>query len=146
MKLEDHQLRDMAYHINYEMQAMELARSVYSEYWQKRDQRWMTGLECFLLHVRILHDFFSQKCQKDDVTVAYYVTENLEVPTVLSRERERINKHLAHLTLGRIEFIGERTWPVEDLRDAIWSLYERFIDLLPASRREWFARGGPIRI
>ncbi|MBN8521710.1 MAG: hypothetical protein J0L77_07435 [Alphaproteobacteria bacterium] len=83
-------------------------------------------LECFLLHLRVLDEFFSfkhegksekeKKSKKDkrddDVLVTHYSKQKFGA-LLTDVERENVNKRLAHLTLIRLE--NKDNWPIDDL-------------------------------
>lgn len=74
-------------------------------------------LESFLLHTRVLHDFFWKNGSGDDITYKTFVTSWAppEKPESLEKfgRGEHANKALFHLTKARIEREGEqKNWPI----------------------------------
>ncbi|MCX5670443.1 MAG: hypothetical protein NTU94_03860 [Planctomycetota bacterium] len=87
-------------------------------------QAWAV-LESFLVHVRLLDDFFfSKKPEQDDIQ-AIGLSSSWSAPPCTSRlsckERVRINKLLAHFTQARIREVqqGQASWDMHSLRQQV---------------------------
>lgn len=78
-------------------------------------------LEAFLIHARLLHDFFFKGPVKDDIA-PQEIIPNWRVPTGVTRlpqdEIGRMNKMLAHFTRGRLQMMekGQAQWNLPALR------------------------------
>ena len=107
-------------------------------------------LECFLLHARVLDDFFYKdtcnELHKDDV-LAWQYFESLDEwnrirPTsgsYLKKNRDRLNKSLAHLTYARIKYERDgKGWDHEQIFDEIENLWNIFLRGVPEHARIQF--------
>ncbi|MCE0498459.1 MAG: hypothetical protein LV481_10995 [Methylacidiphilales bacterium] len=67
-------------------------------------------VEAYLLHARVLNDFFSKTPKKDDISCTHYCFKISEA--VIAEEIEnRFHKSLAHLTYSRLCFTGDtKAW------------------------------------
>lgn len=108
-------------------------------------------LESFLLHTRVLHDFFfksrnSNDPKKNDDSVASdFVPDWSSVRPqkgeyLGNKDRfERLNKALAHLTIRRVEYDQlQKAWNVDAIKDEVGNLIEAFQLNLPPERKAWF--------
>lgn len=150
MKPSATQLEKMARHIWYDLFMLDVAYKFYGETKQLTSPHWALALECFLLHARILRDFFLRHSRShDDVMACDYFDEPnawwvaVGTPnTVFERLRERMDKQLAHLSLKRADYLDEEyDWRSNDLAElynAIRELNTRFHNSLPQTRRRWF--------
>ena len=89
-------------------------------------------LEAFLVHVRLLDDFFFHKPGNDDIC-AEHLVPTWSPPThtkpVLDSNRSRINKMLAHFTRARQAFLasGKTSWNHRELRAALLPVVQHFL-------------------
>jgi len=87
-------------------------------------QAWAV-LESFLVHVRLLDDFFFPKKPEQDDILAICLSSSWSAPPCTSslscKERVRINKLLAHFTRARIQAVqqGQASWHMDSLRQQI---------------------------
>ncbi len=102
-------------------------------------------LESYLLHARVLHDFFYKVPSRDDVVASHFVArwdkQRPPQDAYLGNEdrRIRLDKALAHLTLKRLKYdTGEKRWNVDAIRDAIGEPMKTFMEMLPKYRMPWF--------
>jgi hypothetical protein len=102
-------------------------------------------LESYLLHARVLHDFFHKPQSRDDVVAGHFVSgwETLRPPQdpylAEKNRRNRLDKALAHLTLERLNYDAEeKRWNVDAIRDAIDEPMKAFLEKLPKDRKAWF--------
>lgn len=137
----------MVVHVQYELRALGLALSVFNQFRQRGQEEWVIGLEGFLVHARVLHDFFSaNERYPDDVISSDYVDDAsawVPVKPISPEILSRINKQLAHLSRERSNYsIEEFRWPDELLRqiyDEIRTAYTEFVQRLNPDRQAWFA-------
>jgi hypothetical protein len=105
-------------------------------------------LESFLIHARALIDFFSGKgAQSDDIVVGSYVQgQDWAITELLSGERTRINKQVAHLTTARDTVASDRKrHDVIAIRNDILALVAKFLKAVdPVLLGERFDKLEPI--
>ena len=100
-------------------------------------------LEVFLLHARVLKDFFIRDPSQDDVSVIHFFDDtagwqnikNTLCPYLIQHQR-RLNKYLAHLTYDRLR--EDKVWEVEAIFNELEYAWQQFYALLPQERKEWF--------
>lgn len=120
-------------------------------------------LESFLLHARVLRDFFFKKreaaprtktCPKckeryeippsvnDDVLAEDFLPGWSETESDYLKSLNRpLNKLLAHLTVSREEYTTHRyLWEPKLIYGEIWPMIEKFMKGLPRDRQGWFTR------
>lgn len=101
-------------------------------------------LESFLLHTRVLRDFFYPERINDDDVIASHFVENWklirpEMSPWLAGHKQGLNKALAHLSIARLKYEREqKKWNVSALQQEIESLISRFMERLPDERKVWF--------
>lgn len=67
-------------------------------------------IESYLLHSRIVNDFFSKDPIRDDISCSHY-SFPISKGTIPSKIEDRFNKCLAHLTYSRLNFKdGLKPW------------------------------------
>ena len=100
-------------------------------------------LEGFLLHARILRDFFVGDPQGDDILAQYYFDnpstwKDAAEPLCphLKANRVHINKKLAHLTYSRLT--EDEDWDVATIAQEVKTAWETFRSTLPQEREKWF--------
>ncbi len=100
-------------------------------------------LEDFLLHARILRDFFVGEPRNDDVSARHFfddhsawVEEAKELCPYTRENKTRIDKKLAHLTYTRP--ILDKDWDFLAIRTDIYDAWDKFLSSLPSERRAWF--------
>ena len=83
-------------------------------------------LESYLIHARVLHDFFYKEPIKDDIVAAHFVPDwdHLKPPLhaylATDDRRNRLDKSVAHLTLKRLEYdLGDKRWNIDAIHEAI---------------------------
>ena len=105
------------------------------------------ALECFLLHFRNLRAFLCPSLQKvsgDDILASDLLRElkarDVGDVVVLSKDKERLDKMLAHLSYTRRGFIEAQNygWHTADMELALISQLEVFLGLLTPPMRVWF--------
>lgn len=96
-------------------------------------------LECFLLHLRALDEFFSfkrerksekkkksKKNKRDDDVLASHYSEQKYKSLLTKKQRENVNKRLAHITSKRLKR-KKYKWPIVDFikkAEASWKKFE----------------------
>jgi len=102
-------------------------------------------VESFLLHARVLRDFFCREGKGDDVVARHFVSGWTQPPvseySYISdqKQKDRLNKALAHLTTARVRYDSEgKQWDVDKVRCEIERMIDRFLSELPDDRRAWF--------
>lgn len=140
------QLKKMAAHIRYELQALNLGLNVFQMFRPQEKQEWVIGLEGFLLHARVLHEFFhAAKRSKDNLMAKDYlddVSTWAPVGEISSTVLVRINKQLAHLSLQRGDYSDEDfNWSGVELQrifEVIRVDYAQFLQCINPDYRAWF--------
>jgi len=100
-------------------------------------------LECYLLHLRILIEFFrSSNPRHDDVVASDYVSSwsSEEHFATLGEAWTALNKRLTHLTAECANVVA---WPLaqqswQEAHKAVGELWTRFESALDEERRCWF--------
>jgi hypothetical protein len=101
-------------------------------------------VECFLLHARVLRDFFCRSGNKsDDVTADEFVSGWSAPPVsdyhTLHGEKCRLDKALAHLTTTRVQYdTSGKEWDLGAIRQELENIIMRFLASLPADKAAWF--------
>jgi hypothetical protein len=101
-------------------------------------------VECFLLHARVLRDFFCRCGHKpDDVTADEFVSGWSAPPVsdhhTLHGEKERLDKALAHLTTTRVQYEASgKEWDLLAIRQELEDNVQRFLLSLPTDKASWF--------
>jgi hypothetical protein len=101
-------------------------------------------VECFLLHARVLRDFFCRSKHKpDDVTADEFVSGWSSPPAsdydTLHREKERLDKALAHLTTTRVQYdTSGIEWDLHAIRKELEDMIRQFLASLPTNKAAWF--------
>jgi hypothetical protein len=102
-------------------------------------------LESFLLHSRVLLDFFyyQNTREKDDLRAGDFLdhwgTRSRSECQYLHVSYQRLNKSLAHLTLKRIEYATTgKEWDIHAIYAEIKKVAEEFTAYLPPERKSWF--------
>jgi hypothetical protein len=145
-------LRTAAKHVRYEIEMLMFAGSKLGG-WHSSPMSKPTGndenmaFECFLLHFRNLRGFLCPTLQRtydDDICASAFLGKSEGIDVVdkknLERDRERLNKMLAHLSYAREPFIEARmhAWPVARMSIEILEQLEVFLGLLSPEMRSWF--------
>ncbi len=97
-------------------------------------------LESFLIHARSVDDFLSlpvKNQRPNDVVARHYHAEWESDPVMPERERDLVNKFVAHLTTVRFRKQGVRVGLV---MAEVKGGFMRFLRALEPERRVWFAR------
>lgn len=102
-------------------------------------------MEGFLLHARVLRDFFGTPRRQDDVSACNFFeddsgwqTRSKQLCPYLEKNRKRLNKKLAHLTHSRLT--EDENWDFPAIRDEISEAWQAFLSALSESQRQWFNR------
>lgn len=103
----------------------------------------LAQLESFLLHVRVLRDFFYTPGRDDDIVAGHFIANWSKIcPTkgrYLKDQKTRLDKALAHLTEKRLDYDGkDKKWQVTKLYKDLHPVIEVFIANLPNDRKPWF--------
>jgi hypothetical protein len=105
-------------------------------------------LESFLLHTRVLRDFFCRPGKKPDDVFASDFVNGWVVPSPLNysyvaEQEDWLNKSLAHLTTARVKHAAEgKQWDVATIKKEIDPIIDRFLAALPPERKSWFTDRG----
>jgi len=148
--------KDLAPHVIYELRAMVAAQQLYHADPDSRPGTF--ALEAFLIHVRCLHEFFTQderKHPKNMYAWDYFASaaewaSHRPAPAVLTPDMvDRLHRRLAHLSRDRVTWASEEKakpweWPVDELADAILGYALAFVNALPSPRAGWF--GGVLTV
>ena len=136
------QMRGAAQHIKYELDAFVHAFRAMSVHRTKPPLDSLLE-ECFLLHFRILWEFFHRKASSrhsDDIRATAFVSKIYPSAPSITELHDRANKLLAHLTLGRLELPGFTLEETEAIREHIRVTWLAFGTDLSAEQKTWFAR------
>lgn len=101
-------------------------------------------LESYLLHARVLRDFFFRAPKyPDDVVASDFLPEwSTYCPslgTYLNGQELRLNKALAHLSTERLKYDNkDKRWNVTAIHNELQPVIELFLTKLRADRRAWF--------
>ena len=127
------QLKAMSKHLAYEVQMLAwLERTL-----PATDDDLLNNalLESFVMHTRVLLDFFFLSTTRDSDIVASDYFESVErwetvrgeLPSELANVRQRVGKEMAHLTLERLDVTSDKKpWNFAAIAGAIGSVLERF--------------------
>ena len=105
------------------------------------------ALECFLLHFRNLRAFLCPSIQAssvDDIIAGDFLNElearDIGEAEVLSNDKKRLDRMLAHLSYSRKEYIEAKSygWLTAEMELALLDQLEVFFGRLSPERREWF--------
>ena len=141
------ELEGMAEHVGYEIQLLRWAVGRLSQ----GPERILVNvaIECFLLHLRNLRDFFYAANPRDDDAVASdyfddpttWESSRPELASVIAVEKERIHRALVHLSYSRLGYVGDaKGWKVGEMTAAIDKTFMAFLQKLPTEREAWFKR------
>jgi hypothetical protein len=86
-------------------------------------------VESFLLHARVLDDFFGAEPKDDDVTAGSFVTHWRRTRVLSCPERFAINKSVAHPTTARL---AHRDFKFVDITTALVLEFKRFSGMVAA--------------
>ena len=148
---QDVDLRAAAGHVSYEIRMLVFAGKRLPSYHSSpaglgEDDKNM-ALETFLLHFRNLRAFLCPEKElprADDVIASDFLDKtlarDLADSDLLSVDRERLNKMLAHLSYSRRKYIqlGTHAWDVLAMLRVMLDQFEAFLVKLPPARRAWF--------
>lgn len=88
-------------------------------------------LESFVIHMRIIIDFFyNDNPKNDDITINDFVDEDWiksEIPDRLKLARNRSNKEIAHLTFKRTTIEQDKQWKFHEIKNDLQILIDCFI-------------------
>jgi hypothetical protein len=114
-------------HLLYELQFFQLTAKLLDQ--QTPGPMHSILIESFVIHLRNLIDFFFTPRSKDDDVVAadFCPGWNESLSNTLKTAKERANKELSHLTLGRkAGFDPGKPWKVVDLFQEVTDVAKRF--------------------
>ena len=101
-------------------------------------------IEGFLLHARILLEFFSDKQEKDTVIISHFL-KDINRWNVIKKQifkylndnnKKRLNKYLAHLTYTRLE--DDKVWDHDTIYKEITNAWRNFCLLLQEEVKSLF--------
>jgi len=153
------ELEDAAGHVVHEMRMLFLITDNYQAL-ASPSEDWIDdmALESFLVHYRNIRDFLFPTSSIKHLSPRY---KKIALDTVLAldfnpqgwhyeakdwrevvgNERERLNKRLSHLSYSRSRY--DPQWPLEEMREALASEFNRFLESLPSDKRSLFAGLAP---
>jgi hypothetical protein len=117
------------------------------------DEEKNMALESFLLHFRNLRGFLCPSLQttiEDDIIASDSLKETTALDhgdlKLLSVDKDRIDKMLAHLSYSRGRFIatGQKGWEVAKMLKLMLGQLQVFLAKLPPTERSWFLPAGEI--
>ena len=139
--LDDRALRQLVIHIVYEKDMWDWARARLEMDKEFSPERQLIQ-EAFLLHTRVLTEFFASRPSDDDVVATHFVPtwSSPDSEVLLGRGRRGMNKWLVHLTATRLHDASYREMLL------IWNngviplneTWHRFLGELTEDRRAWF--------
>lgn len=106
-------------------------------------------IECFLLHARVLRDFYRQR----RTALAAHAVTNIVAGDFFDRPEEwttpalsylaakvktRLDRALTHLAYDRTDYLAEEDWNLRLAWDELEAAREQFLRNLPTDRRAWF--------
>jgi hypothetical protein len=103
--------------------------------------------EVFLLHARVLRDFFYQarrESHKTDIVAEDFFDafDQWRRPTLayLWEKKTQLDRAFAHLSYDRIDYeeSGTDTWEYKAITCELKEAFKMFLDALPAERKAWF--------
>lgn len=102
-------------------------------------------LESFLLHARVLRDFFyNDRPRDDDIIANHFVSDwklhrPLELPYLFAHKLH-LDKALSHLSMKRLAYErGLKKWHITAIHSEVKELIELFLGRLTEDRLAWFA-------
>ncbi len=132
-------LDQLTEHIAHEIAAMEASAQLW-----KSTHLWI-ALEDFLLHARLLREFFwtsydpSHKYAASAVCAEHFHppwrSSSGGPPHCFRRTKDSIDKQLAHIARERVTAPTNLAEEVDDMRDALWSGWRRFLRQLGTDPR-----------
>lgn len=143
----DHRAKNITPKVAYEFKMMEwISDKIISDVRGADEYTKSMLLEVFLLHARILHDFFILDAKRDDDVSAVHffddpsvwVSKRDAICTKLKAEQVRLNKKLAHLTYKRLT--EKEEWEIISLCNELRVAKQEFINSLADEQRQWFAQ------
>jgi hypothetical protein len=152
----DETLRFAAKHVSYEIGMLIAAgmRVPHGFSSPADDDTANMALESFLLHFRNLRAFLCPSLQNtvsDDVIASDFLNAPREAdladPKVLGREKEKIDKLLAHISYSREGYVrsGAKTWPAPRMLEEMRAALRQFVTQLPTEKQEWFLDEARVR-
>lgn len=106
-------------------------------------------IECFLLHARVLRDFYRQrrKSLPKNAETNIVAEDFFDGPadwtppalTYLTTEvKTRLDRALTHLAYNRTDYLADEEWNLKRAQDELQDAREQFLRELPPDRRAWF--------
>ncbi len=137
-------------HVNYELQVIHDAVTVMTRaFIDGETATWRLALDGFLIHARNLLDYFysPRSVQISDMLAEDWFSDrrhwNRACPNLtpeLRKDRDAINKLVAHLTYNRRSYAVEKEqwkWHVTRLHNHLLDCAETMEKALPPNRRDW---------
>lgn len=144
IKKSERELEGIAHEVQYEVDMMRNAARLLRS---ARDRVHRTFyLELFLLHLRNMREFlYCTSTNPDDVAAEDFISpddwSSIRPPLgpKISKERERLNRALAHLSYSRLIYNKTgKGWYVETMRGEIEGTLETFFRAIPPGWKKWF--------
>ncbi len=141
-----HDAEKIAHKVKYEWHMFDwLAQRIANEYKVSSQQEQNLLTEDFLLHARVLCDFFVRNPKNDDVSARHFfnhestwTSESNSLCAYLQQNRIRLNKKLAHLTYSRLKL--DEQWDFSTIRNEISDAWSKFCSMLTDPARQWIGR------
>lgn len=123
-------------HLAYELgMFLDLAKSYFDDAATSDVAASNLRLEAFLIHARVLDDFFANRGTKpdDDLYASHFVAGyERSAPGIDGEDRKRINKHVAHLSRSRLDGY---VWPVSVIAKVVIAQIVEFANALSSEHR-----------
>lgn len=136
--------KDVVPDIKYEFHMIEYTWEKLQQTQQKGDDNNLYE-ECFLLHVRVLRDFFMGAGKDPHDVLAEHFFQDPSTWRLLSKDlfqnlsgqRDDLNSTLAHLSYKRA--LRNKVWHASEIRREMEEAIGLFLRSLAEDQREWFA-------
>ena len=107
-------------------------------------------LEAFLIHTRVLSDFFFLDPKRsDDVSAKHFFNNEdtwhpnrKEECPYIEENYERINKALTHLSYSRLNYAENKSWSHNVICSELMGVWGKFKQALPAESTVFFQKSG----
>lgn len=141
-KLTDEVLRESSKHLHYEYwMLVSIANALASVLAEKG---WLQNalIESFVIHYRVLFDFFYVEPRGDDSSAGHYFDSaedwaRLRPPKteLLRKSRKRTGKEIVHLTYARLDVSPEtKGWQFQRIAEDINRVVQMFLQNVPTNR------------
>jgi hypothetical protein len=130
--------------IRYERKMLHYCHDEIMKGWENSDNgKRNVLLEAFLLHARVLKEFFSIRKKHDGVSSIDFLENTKEwrrkeksLCRYLKRHRIPINKYLTHLTYSRLH--KKMNWEVDTIYNELEDAWQHFYGFLSSEHKVWF--------